>query len=425
MDGLLLTYNNLLSTNPVVAGLIPVWIATVSTLLLRGVPAFLWGIIRTQSTTTLNLLSTGAGSADMQYFSFLNWFVKRGFMKYSRSLSVESAWSRDCHGTVLPGNGTHYFIWHGRLCWLYKSRVEQSGTTHEITHQISVGMIGRNQLLLNQMVDEFRWRPDTNRGHLFYPNKEGTGWSSSHRVTERKLDTIVLNAGIKEELVQAIEWFLHNREWYLDRGFPYRMTLLLEGPPGTGKSSLLRALTGHFKRNLCPINLSSCTDISLPELLRTAPMDSFILMEDFDDCPAVLAPEFRESKSDDGLLATVMASRLSRSVFLQAMDGVDVIDGQVVILTTNHIEKIDEAVKRDERVNHRFHLGLLQNEAIHRYIETVFPNTCEHKAFIYAPVSGASLQKAYRKHHLSYRDFLGAIPVVNPDVVSESQEETV
>ena len=424
MDGLLHTYNNLLSTNPIVAGLIPVWIATVTTLLLRGVPAFIWRIIRTQSTTTLNLLSTGAGSADMQYFSFLNWFVKRGFMKYSRSLSVESAWSRDSHGTVLPGNGTHYFIWHSRLCWLYKSRVEQNGTTQEITHQISVGMIGRNQSLLNQMVDEFRWRPDKNRGHLFYPNKDGTGWSSSHRVSERKLDTIVLNAGIKEELVHTIDWFLENREWYLDRGFPYRLTIILEGPPGTGKSSLLRALTGHFKRNLCPINLSSCTDITLPELLRTAPPDSFILMEDFDDCPAVLAPEFRESMSDDGVMATLMASRLGRSVFLQAMDGVDVIDGQVIFLTTNHIEKIDNAVKRDERVNHRFHLGLLQNEAIHRYIEIVFPDCTEHKVFTYAPISGASLQKAYRKHHLTYRDFLGTIPVVNPDIVSESHEET-
>ena len=425
MEALLYSYNELLKTSPLIASILPLYVAGVATFFFRNVPMRIWGTLKNQTTTTMSLLSTGAGSADMQYFSFLEWFVERGFMRWSRSLAVESAWKTGADGRVLPGNGTHYFLWRGRPCWLHKSRVEQSGTTYQITHQITVGMLGRNQDLLKQMVEEFRWRPSKDRGHLFTPDIGSGAWSSNRMVCKRHLDTIVLNAGVKETLVGRIQWFLDNKEWYLERGLAYRLVIVLEGPPGTGKTSLLRALTGHFKRNLCPLNLASVSEEKLSMLLHEAPQDSFIVMEDFDACPAVLKPEFRQGEGEMAHPMMEAMSRAGKSALLQALDGVDVLDGQVIFLTTNYIERIEPAMIRDERVNLLVHLGLLENEAVHRYIERVFPEHGNETRMEYAPIAGATLQKLYIQHHQSYHDFVSAIPVVDPDKRHLSLSEEV
>lgn len=60
-------------------------------------------------------------------------------------------------------------------------------------------------------------------------------------------------------------------------------------------------------------------------------------------------------------------------------------------------------------------LGPLEDEAIHRYIERVFPEHPKEDRLQYAPITGATLQKLYIQHHRSYRDFIAMIPVVNPD----------
>lgn len=425
MESLFASYNELLKTNPVAAGLLPVMMLGMASWFLRDLPLKIWSTIKNQSTTTLSLLSSGAGSADMQYFSFLEWFVGRGFMRWSRSLSVESAWTKDADGHVLPGNGTHYFIWRGRPCWLTKSRVDQGGTMYQITHQISVGMLGRNQNLLKEMVDEFRWKPSGNRGHLFSADYANGTWSTNNKISPRKLETIVLNEGVMENLVAKLQWYFDNREWYVKRGLAWRIVILLEGPPGTGKTSLLRALTTHFKRNLCPLNLELASEARLPTLLRSAPEDSFIVIEDFDSCQAVLKAEHKSGDPATSLMQEYMG-RSGKTAILQALDGVDVLDGQVIFLTTNYIDRIEPALIRDERVNHIIHLGLLENEAIHRYILNVFPE--EHTGeppLVFAPISGATLQKLYVANHLSYRDFISSLPVTNPDAAGVKPQETV
>jgi hypothetical protein len=55
---------------------------------------------------------------------------------------------------------------------------------------------------------------------LIYTNN-GTEWKSTPSKNMRKLDTIILKNGLKDEIKTDLELFLNSEEWYTDRDIPY------------------------------------------------------------------------------------------------------------------------------------------------------------------------------------------------------------
>lgn len=53
--------------------------------------------------------------------------------------------------------------------------------------------------------------------------------------TQRPLESVLLEDGIKEKVIEDIEEFLKNAKWYRDMGIPYRRGYLFHGYPGSGK----------------------------------------------------------------------------------------------------------------------------------------------------------------------------------------------
>jgi chaperone BCS1 len=78
--------------------------------------------------------------------------------------------------------------------------------------------------------------------------------------------------------------FSESSKLYQHQNIPYRRTYLFEGPPGTGKSSLVQALVTYFRMHICTINLSdpTLTEASLNSMMNTIPQNSVILIEDVD-----------------------------------------------------------------------------------------------------------------------------------------------
>lgn len=161
---------------------------------------------------------------------------------------------------------------------------------------------------------------------------------------KRPLDSVFLDEGVKERIVADIEDFLGSQDWYTERGIPYRRGYMLFGPPGTGKSSFIQALAGELGYSIALVILSQrgITDDSLGRLLTKVPPRTLILLEDAD-----AAFNNRRQVDDDGY----SGSNVTFSGLLNALDGVATGEERITFLTTNHIDKLDEALIRPGRVD--------------------------------------------------------------------------
>lgn len=437
MDWLMELYNEYLAltkSNVVIAGMVSLWGMAMITLVLWKIPLRILGFCKRQFTTTLTLNNQSTGTNLETFSNFLKWFEKSPWSKWSRTMSLNGNYYHNDsaeEGTVVGmGNGSHFFIYKGRPVWLTRTQLQSTGT-YQLWFEITVTMLGRNRKLIEDMIAEFKYKPSPDKVGIYQLADQG--WNRMTDIPRRQLETVVMNKELKAKIIRDIEEFRGSREWYEQRGLPYKLSLMLHGIPGTGKSSLIKALASHFNMNVCIMQINMMTDNSIERALSSVPANSIVVIEDFDSAGATQAragmankPMSEQAKQ---LIKTAQSEpaptlapkftdiigALTLSGLLNALDGVVSLNGTIIILTTNVAETLDPALVRAGRIDHSIELGMLTHAEVVDYIELMFPGYYESGAM--APLSrfedivGCDLQKLYLANRHDAKAFVDSIPV--------------
>ena len=207
---------------------------------------------------------------------------------------------------------------------------------------------------------------DIEYGHFNITKKE--------LLNTRNFDSIFFEQ--KEKLIDQLDFFLNNKEWYLKKGIPYKLGIILYGYPGCGKTSIVKAILNYTKRHGLFINLNNFDKenefqniFSEKKIMNHHVADNqrVYIFEEMDTCKITKKrnedfeeiPDKIETKLVEALIKKngsdtsikTASNEMTLGTLLNLFDGIDSSEGTIIIATTNHINKIDPALIRPGRMD--------------------------------------------------------------------------
>ena len=192
-------------------------------------------------------------------------------------------------------------------------------------------------------------------------------WETLCRREPRKIDTVHLD-GMETETLEYIKKFLlpETKKSYKEKGIPYKKNILMEGYPGTGKTSLIFSLASELNYNVAFLNFNKdVDDNAFMRAIRRLPKNSILVLEDID----VL---FKERKSNDSHKHIITFSAL-----LNTLDGLAFKQDMITIMTTNYECNLDSALKRPGRVDKVIHFDFAKESQVNNMFDKFFPDNKE------------------------------------------------
>lgn len=247
---------------------------------------------------------------------------------------------------------------------------------------------------------EFSQEKESNLLKIYQMHRWGDMWEECQQKRPRQLESVILDSNVAESVIADMKRFMESSEWYTSKGVPYRRGYLLYGPPGTGKTSFTQAVASALNLNICYLNLSggNIDDDGLNVLLNNAPMRSIILLEDID---AIFVERTSVQQQ------TMMSRSVTFSGLLNALDGVRSQEGRILMMTTNHREKLDPALLRPGRADMHVELNYASEKQMKGLFKKFYPeDATEESMQAFAnelpefKINMAKLQG----HFLKYRD---------------------
>lgn len=229
--------------------------------------------------------------------------------------------------------------------------------------------------------------------------KKKTGGSSSICVESVPWDSAITfqNSYFQEmdTVLKKIDFFLNNKAWYMAKGIPYNLGILLYGMPGCGKTRFIKQLMNYTKRHGIDIKLNDGMDFNdLQHLIYNEELDEthiipqsqrILIFEDIDALGEVVkerhtaqagtqASVCDNSNNEIKLLSSLLkmsndTKNNNLSCLLNMLDGIHECSGRILIMTTNKVDVLDKALIRPGRIDIKLHFKKYSRYDVAKMIE--------------------------------------------------------
>lgn len=276
----------------------------------------------------------------------------------------------------------------------------------------------------------------------------------------------------KSQVMDKINFFLHNREWYDTHGIPYTLGIGLYGPPGTGKTSFIKALTNYMKnRHLVnmPMTLvqtkKQLNDFYFETRYKhlNAPNsvgfeNKIIVIEDIDCAGDIVLERSRKlsrnkesrakdsnnksveltdiclseklSQMDDDIQQTIRENIMeeSRKIItkfstpseemitlddiLNLWDGLRETPGRILVISSNHYDRLDAAIRRPGRIDITLGLTNISHNILRDMYRHFYKSDIDESRLssiqeeLYSPAEITNLYTLYRDNSEAFMDRL-------------------
>ncbi|KAG5490696.1 hypothetical protein JKF63_00818 [Porcisia hertigi] len=311
----------------------------------------------------------------------------------------------DARVTLVPGYGSHLFRFGST--WVHITRSEdlskqKAAAANRVDREndkLTLTFFTRRRAVVQQFITHVHesWRANVrNTVYMYLSEGYGPRWRPLTERIRRPLSTLYLPSETKA-VVDEARLFFQLKDTYAALGIPWRRGYLLEGPPGTGKTSFVMALAGELGLPVHILSLRSdnMDDDALLSLASSVPRRSILLIEDLEN---VLKTQPRAAHYAGGATVSVASteevvevpptspassystdigggprSAMSLSALLNALDGVSSGEGRLLLITANNTSHIPfaEVLLRPGRIDRRIKFEPLHAEQV-REMEASF-----------------------------------------------------
>jgi chaperone BCS1 len=176
---------------------------------------------------------------------------------------------------------------------------------------------------------------------------------------------------------------MNHPEWYIERGIPHTLGIMMHGIPGAGKTSTIKAIARDTNRHIFNLSLreyTTCTQLTnlfyndtvrimseQSQVTYNIPRHKRIYVIEDIDCltDVVLArDEGQGQDQDQGQKTAGNGDALTLSFLLNLLDGVLETPGRILIITSHYPEKIDSALIRPGRIDVRIEFKRASREFV-------------------------------------------------------------
>ena len=203
--------------------------------------------------------------------------------------------------------------------------------------------------------DVLKLLPTYNETIIYTYNNNYRNWKKFKSIFHRSMDTLYLES--KKRVINEIQTFYEKETHYSDLGIPYKLNILLDGIPGSGKTTLVQAIASKYNLGICVLNnFNTMDDESFIDAILHMPKKTILCIEEIETV------QLNQHKN------------IGLHTLLNFLDGHYSRHKCMTFITTNSKSSIDKRIIRPGRIDCTIKFTYAEKTQMQEMFHKFYPN---------------------------------------------------